>query len=124
MNLFSLNPIAILLIFIACIVYTIASYALPFGAVGLSDWTTILYAMPIVFLEYNFSIRGNRMAHAEGLTSFEILNLTIIFYFVSLLLVNKVFIGDELKLKDLGAVSLVALGFYVGFASDDIKSKN
>ncbi len=118
MDLINLNPLAILFIFIACIIYTIASYALPLGATGLTDWTAILYAMPIVFLEYNFSIRGNRMAHKDGASSFEILNLTIIFYFVSLLLVNKVFIGDNLQLKDLGAVALVALGFYVGFVKD------
>jgi len=118
MDLFNLNPLAILFIFIACIIYTIASYALPIGWSGISDWTAILYAMPLVFLEYNFSIRGNRMAHAGGLTSFEILNLTIIFYFVGLFLVNKVFIGDEIKLKDLGATVLIALGFYVGFVSD------
>lgn len=118
MDLFNMNPLFILFIFIAAIVYVCASYALPIGAAGLTDWTAILYAMPLVFLEYNFSIRGNRMAHAEGLTSFEILNLTIIFYFISLLLVNKVFIGDEMKLKDLGAIALVALGFYVGFTVD------
>lgn len=118
MDLFNLNPLAILFIFIAAIIFVCASFLVPLGLPNISDWTAILYAMPLVFLEYNFSIRGNRMAHAGGLTSFEILNLTIIFYFVGLFLVNKVFIGDEIKLKDLGATVLIALGFYVGFVSD------
>lgn len=117
MDLFSLNPLGILLMFIAAIIYTIAAIVMPIAANGISDWTAILYAMPLVFLEYNCSVRGNRLMRADGLSTFEILNLTIVFYFIGLLLTNKIFVGDDVKLKDLAAIALVGGGFYVGFAN-------
>lgn len=109
--------LAVLFIFIASLVYVIASYAVPIYS-GLSVWKSILLAMPLVFIEYNFSIRGNRRAHEDGYKPLQILTLTIVFYYIAMFIMEKLLSPKKYNItegiKDVTSAALIALGFYIG----------
>ncbi len=106
--------ISVFYIFIAAVIYIMASFAFPIHG-GLSVGNAILLAMPLVFVEYNFSLRGNKIAHANGATTFEILTLTMIFYFISLFIIDKLLKKHEASSKDFLSAGLIATAFYVSF---------
>jgi len=81
----------ILLIYIGTWFYTLAAYLhIKLG----KSWTFIRalsIALPLVILEYQFSIRGNYYAVAKaGLNPIQVLLITLCFYFVNLWILNKV----------------------------------
>ena len=97
----------------AAFLYTFSSY------VFLSrDWTfmkSFVIAMFFVSIEYNFSLRGNKLAYENGLTAMEILLITIGFYYIALVALNKMYIKDRLDNKDFIGFMLVLAGMFVAF---------
>lgn len=57
---------------------------------SLSNWTFIkamLIALPLVIIEYSFSLHGNKLANAN-ITPFQILLITIGFYVLNIIILN------------------------------------
>lgn len=81
--------ICILLIFIGSMSYTVAAY------IHLkleNSWTFLAaftIALPLILLEYQFSIRGNHYAHMQGLNAVQITLITMCFYFINSWVLNK-----------------------------------
>ena len=97
----------------AAFLYTFSSYVY----LG-TNWTfmkSFVIAMFFVSIEYNFSLRGNKLAYDDGLTAIEILLITIGFYYVALYTLNKVYIHDPVSIKDFWGFMLVMAGMYVTF---------
>lgn len=82
----------ILLIFLGSVMYTIAAYA----HLKFNNWTFVkafALAMPIVALEYVFSLHGNKLSNTVlGLNAIQILIITFCFYFVNLWVMNIMFL--------------------------------
>lgn len=78
----------ILLIYIGTLAYTIASYY----HLRFKEWTFLkafLIAIPFIFIEYQFSIRGNYYASSLlGMNTVQIALLTMTFYFINSWLMN------------------------------------
>lgn len=82
---------AIGLIYLGTMMYSIASYYhLKFRG---NNWTfakAFIIAMPLVAIEYMFSLNGNHLANKWlGMSSMNILILTMCFYFVNVWLLNR-----------------------------------
>ena len=106
-----LNPV--LLIFCAAMFYVGASYI----HLGMKDWTfakAIAIAIPLVLVEYTLSLNGNKIAHKNGWSSSEIMLMTMCFYFIGVLILNKAYLGDKTTERDFIAVMFVLAGFYLG----------
>jgi uncharacterized protein (DUF486 family) len=115
------SVIAILCIYMGTVMYTIASYYhLKFEE---KEWTFIrafLIAMPLVVIEYVFSLNGNHLAHTVvGLSPMQILLLTMCFYFINLWILNRVVLRHDAHiLKNLVAFVFILCAFWI---SDIIK---
>jgi len=79
----------LLFIYLGTLFYSLAAY------LHLSiyhNWTfmkAFLIAIPLVILEYQFSLRGNRYANTElKLNAVQILIITIAFYFINVWIIN------------------------------------
>ena len=87
------------LIYIGTIFYTIASF---YHLKLKKDWTftkAITMALPLVFIEYNFSLRGNYLAYSKlNLTSIDILLITMIFYFINGWLLNYLVLKNKINI--------------------------
>lgn len=83
------KAIIIAFIFIGSVSYTIASY---YHLKHSAQWTflkALMIAVPFVFIEYQFSLRGNFLARSVlGMNAVQITILTIIFYFVNAWVLN------------------------------------
>jgi membrane protein YdbS with pleckstrin-like domain len=80
------------LIFIGSISYTIAAYY----HLKLTNWsflTAFAIALPLILIEYQFSIRGNFAAkHILNLNAIQITLLTMTFYFINSWILNYFFL--------------------------------
>jgi uncharacterized protein (DUF486 family) len=80
------------LIFVGSVSYTIAAYY----HLKIEHWTfpvAFAIALPLILIEYQFSIRGNRAAYdLLGLNAVQITLLTMAFYFVNAWVLNAVFL--------------------------------
>lgn len=108
-----ISLLGLFLILIASLIYVIASYVVPL-TMNVSAFTAVIMAMPLVFLEYNGSVRGNRLLH-EDLTTYQIALLTTVFTFGNIFLVNKFVIGDQLRWNDFAAIAVVIFGLFLSF---------
>jgi uncharacterized protein (DUF486 family) len=76
------------LIYIGTVFYVIASYY----HLQIKNWTllkSLIIAIPIVLCEYQFSLRGNYLAHnVLKLNSIQIVLITMVFYFINAWLLN------------------------------------
>lgn len=105
----------ILLIYIGTLFYTLASYL----HLGIQDdWTfqkAFILAIPLVIIEYQFSLRGNRYAHTElKLNAIQIILITMVFYFVNTWLLNIFVLKHQVVVwRELLAFVLILSAFYV-----------
>lgn len=83
----------ILFIFLGSVSYTIAAYY----HLKLEKWTfpiAFLIAVPLILIEYQFSIRGNRAAsEILNLNAVQITLLTMTFYFINSWILNYFFLN-------------------------------
>jgi len=77
------------LIYIGTICYVIAAY---YHLIMKNKWSFLnafMIAIPIVIIEYTFSLHGNHYLHNElDYSAMDILIMTICFYFINLWLLN------------------------------------
>jgi len=113
MNVRSLVPIV--LIYVGTLFYTLASfYHLKFRGEEWTFFKAFVIAMPLVALEYTCSLHGNYMANAFlGMTSMQILILTICFYFVNLWILNIVVLKHKINARQVVAFGLVVIALLV-----------
>ena len=109
----------LLLIYIGTLFYTSAAYL----HLKLKHWTFLkafLIALPLVLLEYQFSLRGNHLANTIlRFSPLQILLVTMCFYFVNLWIINHFILKQEFVwYRDLLAFVLVLAAFMIstGFA--------
>lgn len=80
------------LIFLGTVFYTIASYY----HLKIDKWSFLAafsIALPLVIIEYQFSLRGNHLArHLLKLNAIQITIITLIFYFINASLLNYFFL--------------------------------
>lgn len=94
--------------------YTIAAYA----HLKMNKWTFVkafLLAMPLVALEYVFSLNGNRLCHEQmRLNALQILVVTFCFYFLNLWVLNVVYLKHVVVWwREVGAFLLVVCAFFL-----------
>lgn len=109
-----MNYLFLLFMFIGSLLYVIGSYA----HLAFANWTFIkayLIALPIVALEYQFSLRGNKWAHESGISPMNVLLITLCFYFIAMFILNKVWLHDEVEALDVGSFILVMSAFAISF---------
>jgi hypothetical protein len=109
------KALCILFIYIGTCFYVTASYL--HLALGKS-WTFLsafLIAVPLVIIEYQFSLRGNYAAHAShGMGALQILVLTLAFYFLNLWVLNVVVLKTRVVIwRELLCFALVAAAFVI-----------
>ena len=107
------------LIYIGTVFYTLAAYY----HLSYKPWTfekAITTALPLVCIEYVFSLNGNHRAHEElDLNPIQILVITITFYFINLWLLNYFIIKKTINIKrEVVAFALIITGFLL---SENIK---
>ncbi len=105
----------VLLIYFGTVCYTIAAY---FHLYLKDKWTlqrALVIAIPFVLIEYLFSLNGNHYAlKVLNWSPLQILVVTTAFYFVNILILNKVVIKHETKmLREFTAIVLVLIAFLV-----------
>jgi dipeptide/tripeptide permease len=104
----------LVLILTGSIFYVGASYY----HLGLKKWTfwhAFAIAIPLVAIEYMFSLRGNYYAHRGGLSSYQILLITMCFYFMGLIFLNKILGREKPTLRDGVAMAFIIGAFYLAF---------
>jgi hypothetical protein len=108
--------VIILLIYLGTVFYTLAAY---YHLSLKSEWTFITalsIAIPLVFIEYLFSLNGNYYANAYlGLSPIDILIITIIFYFINLWILNYLVLKNKIHniYSELIAFLLVIIAFFI-----------
>lgn len=102
-------------IYIGTVFYTIASYY----HLKLKDsWKftkALTIALPMVLIEYNFSLRGNFLAYSKlDMSSIDILLTTMIFYFINGWLLNFFVLKHTIHfVRELIAFILILLAFKI-----------
>lgn len=90
------KALTLLFIYLGTICYVTASYF----HLTLKSWSFLkafLIALPIVCIEYQFSLRGNRIANDTfGMNPLQILVITLCFYFVNTWLLNYFVIRNRI----------------------------
>lgn len=102
------------LIFVGSVSYTIAAYY----HLKLRDWTFVkafALALPLILVEYQFSIRGNRAAQdVLKLNAVQITLITMAFYFINSWVLNHFFLKKPVVWwRELLAFGLIAAAFVV-----------
>lgn len=116
----NLSNIKILsLIYVGTIFYTLAAYY----HLSIKDWTFIkafTMAVPLVAVEYIFSLHGNRYANSIlNFNALQILLITITFYFINAWLLNYFIIKNKINpTREIISFILILLAFYI---SNNIK---
>ncbi len=100
------------LIYLGSIFFVLAAYY----HLSYKPWTfskALSTALPLVCIEYIFSLNGNHMAHEDlDLNPIQILIITITFYFINLWLLNYFVIKKTINLKkEIVAFGLIVTGF-------------
>jgi uncharacterized protein (DUF486 family) len=107
------------LIYIGTIFYTLAAYY----HLKIKDWTIIKalsLAIPLVIIEYSFSLRGNRQANQIlNMNVLQILIITMTFYFINAWLLNYFLLKNKLNvMREIISFILIIAAFYI---SNNIK---
>jgi len=102
------------IIYLGTAFYTIAAYY----HLTLKNWTflnALLIALPIVFMEYQFSLRGNFYARKHlALNAVQILLITTIFAFINNWLLNYFVLKHPLVWwRETIALALIAAAFFI-----------
>jgi hypothetical protein len=108
----------LLFMFIGSMLYVIGSYA----HLSLAPWTfwkAYVIAMPLVAIEYQFSLRGNKWANESGISPINVLLITLCFYFISMYALNKLYLHGKVESKDFAAFLCILTAFAISFR--DIK---
>ena len=121
LNLFKNSGLykSIFLIYIGSVFYVLAA----FYHLSIKNWTIITafaIAIPILVLEYSFSLRGNWYAN-EYLSATKILILTMIFYLVNLTILDSIILKNGVSFRDIVALLLVISAVYVSGIADRIR---
>lgn len=104
------------LIYCASVCYVIAAYYHLKMNDNWSFLSALCVALPIVVIEYVFSLHGNFFAHKYlGWSSIQILVITISFYFVNLWILNRFILGKVNKsvFREIIAFILVLCAFMI-----------
>jgi len=101
-------------VYIGTIFYVLASYY----HLTLKDWTfkkALFIALPLVCIEYFFSLRGNRYLNEKyNINAIEILLITMCFYFINTWLLNYFVIKNKVNIiKELISFILILVAFYL-----------
>lgn len=84
------------LIYIGSLCYVLTAY---YHLRLKNDWnflTALAIALPLVLVEYSFSLHGNHFANTYlDLTALDILIITMVFYFINLWLLNFFVLGHN-----------------------------
>lgn len=108
------NASPFVLIYIGTVFYVLAGYM----HLSFKRWTfkrALIVAMPLVLIEYIFTLNGNRRAHKfMGLSAQQILLTTMVFYFVNLWILNYLLLSHEVHLfNELIAFALIIGAFMI-----------
>lgn len=103
------------IIYIGTVFYTLASY---YHLKLKESWTftsALTIALPLVFIEYNFSLRGNYLAYSQlNLSSIDILLITMVFYFINGWLLNFFVLKHKINIiREIIAFILILLAFKI-----------
>lgn len=106
--------ITLLFIYLGTVCYVAASYF----HLHIKDWTfwkAFWIAIPLVVIEYQFSLRANRVAmYIHGLSPVHIVLITLCFYFVNVWLLNVFIIKTPVVVwRELLAFILIISAFLV-----------
>lgn len=102
------------LVYLASLCYVIASY---YHLHLSNNWTFVLalsMALPIVLIEYCFSLPGNYALHQQhNFEPIQILIITIVFYFINLWLLNVFILKTKITsyLKEILAFVFIICAF-------------
>jgi uncharacterized protein (DUF486 family) len=108
--------LAILLVYLASLCYVIAAY---YHLSMVDNWTLLSamsIAIPIVCIEYLFSLPGNHYLHKyHDLDPIQILIITIVFYFINLWLLNVFVLKKKIRsyMNEMVAFVLIISAFYI-----------
>jgi uncharacterized protein (DUF486 family) len=101
------------LVYMGTVFYTLAAYY----HLSLRNWTwtrAAIVAIPLVLIEYMFSLRGNRYLNESGFNPLRILLITMCFYFINLWLLNYFVIGNQVVVwREITGFLLILTAFYV-----------
>jgi uncharacterized protein (DUF486 family) len=102
------------LIYIGTIFYTLAAYY----HLKLKDWTFIKafsLAIPLVIIEYSFSLKGNRQANQIlNMNTIQILIITMTFYFINAWLLNYFILKNPVNFwREIISFILIISAFYI-----------
>ena len=103
------------IIYIGTWFYTLAAYLhLKLG----ESWTfskAYMLALPLVAIEYLFSLRGNHAANAfHGLNPLQILAITLCFYFINLWILNKFVLKNPvIWWREILCFALIMCAFFI-----------
>jgi hypothetical protein len=102
------------LIFIGTLMYTTAAYF----HIKMEKWSlfkAFLIAIPFLFIEYQFSLRGNYYAKKHLMMNVvQITIITMIFYFFNAWLLNHVVFKDPIVWwREITAFILILMAFYI-----------
>ena len=100
------------LIYIGTIFYTLAA----FFHLSIKEWTftkAFLLAMPLVAIEYVFTLNGNKEANDKlQLNPLQILIITISFYFINIWLLNYFIIKNKINpIREIISFILIVIAF-------------
>lgn len=106
--------LTLLFIYIGTLCYVTASYF----HISLNDWTFLkafLIALPIVCIEYQFSLRANRIAVSHhGFNAIQVLLITLCFYFVNIWILNWLVLKHKVNIwRELLCFALIIMAFLI-----------
>lgn len=104
--------IAPALIYVASCFYVLAQYY----HLHLTHWSflkALLIALPLVIIEYSFSLNGNKLAN-QTMSPPQILSMTIGFYVLNVIILNiLVFKNGFNPMRDIAAVLLIFAAIFI-----------
>lgn len=104
----------LLFLFLGSIFYVFAQY----GHLILGEWSIMkafMVALPMVFIEYQFVLRGTHAAREEGYSAINTLLLVMIFNFINVYAFGKIALGDSIEWKDLISFTMVLGAFALSY---------
>lgn len=110
----SSKTLTIIFIYLGTLCYVTASYF----HLSLQEWTflkALAIALPIVLIEYQFSLRANRIANQyHNFNPLQILLITLCFYFTNTWLLNFFIIKNPINYqRELIAFALIITAFFI-----------
>jgi uncharacterized protein (DUF486 family) len=111
----------IALIFVGSVSYTVAAYY----HLKIENWTFLkafAIALPLILIEYQFSIRGNHHAHETlKMNAVQITLITMAFYFINAWILNKVVLKKHkiVVWREVGVLGLLVCAVVLSAAGTD-----